>query len=105
MARPRSFEIVDPVEPEQQILLSRACRAGFERQSLIEQASIRPVPEHGPGDELVHQRLGERTRVIAFAQESDRLVGPPPRLVRIDDKLLKERQQDLNAQLEIVTGL
>ena len=59
-ARARRLEIVDPVEPDQRIRGCRACGAGLEHERLIEQLGIRPVPEHGLGDELVDQCAGKR---------------------------------------------
>ena len=66
---------------------------------------MRPVSDHGLGDELADQCPGEIWCVIAFAQEFDCLVGAPPGRFRIDGDLLKERKQDFDAQLLIVAGL
>ncbi len=101
----RRLDIVDPVEPGQRICGYGARGASLDRERLIEEPVICPVPEHGLGDELADQRPGERRSHIAVAQESDRFVSTSGGALGIVGDLLEERYQDLDAQPDIVAGL
>ena len=101
----RGVEVVDPVEPDQWIGERPSSVAGLEGERIVEQPDIRTAPEDGVGDELVHERLREGRRVVAIAEQPDRLVGALRGHLRIEADVFEQRHEDRHPEVDVVASL